>query len=440
MAVEVKVPELGENIHSADVVSVLVKPGDTVRAEQPLIEVESDKASVEVPSPSAGVVSEVRVKVGQKLKIGQVIVVLAEGAEGQQPPAAEPTKASPASETATAAGPAASPAAPAPTAPPAPAGARAQPGPVSRAQAEQDSGEPVPASPSTRRLARELGVNIRRVSGSGPGGRISMQDVKDYTKSVVQRRMGEPTSGHVGESPQLPDFTQWGAVRREPMSSLRKRTADKMVQSWINVPHVTQFDEADITDLEEYRREKSKVFEKQGAKLTVTAAVVKITALALRRFEKFNASTDMDHDEIIYKDYVNVGVAVDTPRGLLVPVVKNADQKGLLQIAREISDLASRARERKVQPDELQGGTLSVTNLGGLGTTYFTPIINFPDSAVLGVGRAKQQPVWRGSSFEPRLIMPLSISYDHRIIDGADAARFLRWIVDGLEQPLNILL
>ena len=444
MAIEVKVPELGENIHSADVVSVLVKAGDTVAAEQALIEVESDKASLEIPSPSAGVVQELRVKAGQTLKIGQVILVLAEAGGAPALPDAK-TAAPPAPEK------------PAPVATPDTGARRSSaivaPGPPARnepsASASQfakpgvessESGDPVPAAPSTRRLARELGVDIRRVEGSGPGGRISFQDIKDYAKSVIVRRMGEPTSGHLGAGPTLPDFTQWGSVRRESMSGIRKRTAHKMVESWINVPHVTQFDEADITALEAYRKEKAKALEKQGGKLTVTAAVVKITALALRRFEKFNASTDMDHDEIIYKDYVNIGVAVDTPRGLLVPVVKNADIKGLLEIAREIGDLAGRARDRKIQPDELQGGTLSVTNLGGLGTTHFTPIINFPDSAVLGVGRAKMTPVWSGSEFRPRMIMPLSISYDHRIIDGADAARFLRWIVDGLEHPFNVLL
>ena len=450
MPIEVKVPELGENIHSADVVSVLVKVGDTVASEQALIEVESDKASLEIPSPSAGVVQELRVKAGQKLKIGQVILVLSDSTAGGNTTPAAPAQGQAQTEPATLSAPETAPtgtprAASTPT-PPGRSAAAAMPtsasspgaGPVPALPIE--AGEPVPASPSTRRLARELGVDVRRVEGSGPGGRIGIEDVKDYAKNVIVRRMGEPTSGHVGASPTLPDFTRWGAVRRESMTGIRKRTAHKMVESWINVPHVTQFDEADITELETYRKNKSRSLEKQGAKLTVTAAVVKITALALRRFEKFNASTDMDHDEIIYKDYVNIGVAVDTPRGLLVPVVKNADSKGLLEIAKEITDLAGRARDRKIQPDELQGGTLSVTNLGGLGTTHFTPIINFPDSAVLGVGRAKMQPVWQGEAFQPRLIMPLSISYDHRIIDGADAARFLRWIVEGLEHPLNVLL
>lgn len=448
MIKEVKIPELGENIETAEVTSILVKPGDAVKLEQALLEVESDKASVEVPAPFAGVVKEIRVKAGQKIKVGQVIVTIDDEASAGAPP--PPSGATPAADAfaAQSSGAAASPP-PAPiTAPskptpaPAPATPSAAGAPTNSAAGPRpgELGNPAAAAPSVRRLARELGVDINRVPGSGPGGRISRTDVKQYVKSVVERRIAGP-SGVGGIAPaELPDFTQWGPVRREAMSGVRRKTSDKMVQSWTTIPHVTQFDEADVTALEDYRKRKAKDFEKRGVKLTVTAALLKTLALALRKFPKFNASVDLNTDEIIFKEYVHIGVAVDTDRGLLVPVIRDADKKGILDLSRELNDLAERARNRKTKPDELQGSNISLTNLGGLGTTFFTPIINWPDVAVLGVGRAKTQAIWADGGFVPRMILPLSISYDHRVIDGADAARFLRWICEALEEPIQLSL
>ncbi|MCB1326769.1 MAG: 2-oxo acid dehydrogenase subunit E2 [Leptospiraceae bacterium] len=447
MATEVRVPELGENIETADVTAVLVEKGDQVQADQPLIEVESDKASLEIPAPAAGTVEEIRIKAGQKIRVGQVILTLGgadaaasksteEKAESKEPEKA-PAQKEKASESA---GPAKASteraSKPADTSEGAFPTGRA-PGPASVSATPAETGMPAPASPSVRRLARELGVDINRVQGHGPGGRISMQDVKDHVKGLVQRRGGAAVAG---AQPELPDFERFGKTRREPMSGVRRKIADKMSLSWTSIPHVTQFDESDITELEAFRKQKGKLAEKAGGKLTVTAILLKVLAQALRRFPNFNASLDMDHDEIVFKEYVNIGVAVDTDHGLLVPVIRNVDQKGVIEISVELDGIAGRARERKIKPDELQGSNISLTNLGGLGTTYFTPIINWPDVAVLGVGRAKIQAVHRNGAFEPRLMLPLSISYDHRIIDGADAARFLRWIAEVLEQPLHMLL
>jgi pyruvate dehydrogenase E2 component (dihydrolipoamide acetyltransferase) len=295
----------------------------------------------------------------------------------------------------------------------------------------------VPAAPSVRALARQLGVPIQQVRGSGPGGRISRDDVKAHVKRLLDRPGGVATAT-AGAT--LPDFSRWGKVRREPMNAVRRATASGMARAWTNVPHVTQFDHADITQLESMRRGFNQRPEAQGRKLTVTAVVVKLVASALRRYPEFNASIDPAADSVVFKEYVSVGIAVDTERGLLVPVVRDADHKSLVQVVEEITDLAERARSKKIQPDELQGATFTVTNLGGLGTTHFSPIVNWPEVAILGVGRAETRPLWTEGEFQPRLILPLSLSYDHRLIDGANAARFLRWIAEALEHPLLLLL
>lgn len=437
MIKEVKIPELGENIETAEVTSILVKPGDSVKLEQALLEVESDKASVEVPAPFAGVVKEIRVKAGQKIKVGQVIVTIDDEAAAPAGPAS--AGATPAADAFAAQSSVAAAAPSKPTPAPAAPSAFSAPATPSAGPKPGELGNPAAAAPSVRRLARELGVDINRVPGSGPGGRISRTDVKQYVKNVVERRIAGPSAAGIAPA-ELPDFTQWGPVRREAMSGVRRKTSDKMVQSWTTIPHVTQFDEADVTALEDYRKRKAKDFEKRGVKLTVTAALLKTLALALRKFPKFNASVDLNTDEIIFKEYVHIGVAVDTDRGLLVPVIRDADKKGILDLSRELNDLAERARNRKTKPDELQGSNISLTNLGGLGTTFFTPIINWPDVAVLGVGRAKNQAIWTDGGFVPRMMLPLSISYDHRVIDGADAARFLRWICEALEEPIQLSL
>jgi pyruvate dehydrogenase E2 component (dihydrolipoamide acetyltransferase) len=303
----------------------------------------------------------------------------------------------------------------------------------------------VAAAPSVRRLARELGVDVTEVVGTGPAGRISMDDVKSHARRLITQGARGPApaavpAGSPRTAPPLPDFTQWGSVERVPMSAIRRATAEAMTTAWTTVPMVTQFDRADVTELEAFRKRYADRAEQAGAKLTLTAMAVRITAAALNVFPKFNASVDVDSREVIYKMFVNVGVAVDTEHGLMVPVIRDADQKNVIEIATELGDLAERARSRKVSLDELRGGTFSISNLGGLGTTNFSPIVNWPEAAILGMGRTSTEAVFTDGAFVPRRILPLAVTYDHRLIDGADAARFLRWIAEAMENPMLIAL
>jgi pyruvate dehydrogenase E2 component (dihydrolipoamide acetyltransferase) len=291
----------------------------------------------------------------------------------------------------------------------------------------------VPAAPSVRALARDLGVNIQDVKGTGVGGRISAEDVKKHTKEIVKKGGGAP-------SPKLPDFSQWGEIRREAMTKVRKLTAENLVASWSSTPQVTHFDQADVTQIEEFRQKYSKEVEAQNGKLTVTSILLQVVARALHIFPRFNASVDMRNREIIVKSYINIGVAVDTERGLLVPVVKNADQKNLTELSVEVTDLAERTRNKKVKPDELEGGNFTISNLGGIGGTHFTPVIYAPQVAILGISRSSWQPTVTENGIESRMILPLTLTYDHRIIDGADGARFLKWIVQVLEHPFRSFL
>jgi pyruvate dehydrogenase E2 component (dihydrolipoamide acetyltransferase) len=447
MAVEeVRLPELGENIESGDVIAVLVAAGEWIDKDQSIIEVESEKAALEIPSPVAGVVKEIRVHVGDRIAVGQVIVVLDTGG---------------AKETGVRK-------APEPSREEKPAVTLRKPSEVDEAKAEGRRGEApsapptvpessaerapdvVAAGPAVRRLARELGVDVHRVRGSGPGGRISAEDVKEEARRLVSvaaargaqvREAVAAGAATVAESEaRLPDFSQWGPVTRERMGSLRRAATKTLSLSWRVIPHVTQFDRADITDLEDQRKTLARDLEQEGTKVTVTAIIVRATVSALRKFPRFNASVDEESEEIVYKHYMHIGVAVDTERGLVVPVIRDADRKTLRQLAVELAELAERARGRKLAPDDMSGAGFTVSNLGGLGTTYFTPIVTWPQVAVLGVGRAEIQAVYRQGEFVPRRILPLSISYDHRLIDGADAARFLRWIAVSLETPLQLLL
>ncbi|HLV12685.1 MAG TPA: 2-oxo acid dehydrogenase subunit E2 [Trueperaceae bacterium] len=435
MATEVRLPEVGEGIESGTVVSVLVKPGDKIQKDQPLVELETDKAVVEVPSTVAGVVKQVNVAEGDEAAIGSVLVVVEEGgaAEAAAPAAApaeatEPEPAAPeAPAPAAAERPAPAPAAPAPDRP------AAAPAPA----ADGGDGQLVPAAPSVRRLARELGVDIRSVQGSGILGRISADDVRRAAAAPAG-----PAAAAVPAAPPLPDFTRWGEVERVPMTGVRKATLRSMTTAWSTVPMVTHFDRADVTELERFRKRHQKEADKVGAKLTPTAILLKVVAVALRRFPDFNASIDVEKLEVVRKRYVNVGVAVDTDAGLLVPVVRDADRKGVIELAKELGDLAAKARERKLSLEDMQGGNFSISNLGGIGGTGFTPIVNPPDVAILGVSRAAVEPVWdeEAGQFVPRTIMPLALTYDHRLIDGAEAARFLRWVCTALEDPYVALL
>jgi pyruvate dehydrogenase E2 component (dihydrolipoamide acetyltransferase) len=448
MPVEVKLPELGENIEKGDVARVLVNVGDTVAKDQPVMELETDKATIEVPAPVAGKVTEVRVKAGEKAAVGQVVLVVEEAAGDAQPaePAPSEKAAAPAAESPTdketrAADDAAQNAREAdaedqPARPSAPVvdisrgrQAAAPPAPV------RSEGAQVPAAPSTRRYARELGVEITEVAGTGPGGRIGQTDVKEHVKSLLAgggsaRRAATP----------LPDFSKWGDIDVQPMSNIRRKTAEHLSTGWNNIPLVTQFDKADITDLEVFRQAYGKRVEKAGGKLTVTAILVKVVALALDRFPQFASSVDMANQSIIYKQYRHIGIAVDTPNGLLVPVIRDVDRKTISEIAADLATVSQKARDKKLSLDDMSGGVFTISNLGGIGGTAFTPLVNAPEVAILGVSRGTTEPVFKDGEFEAREMLPLSLSYDHRVIDGADGARFLRFIAEALEQPLTAFL
>jgi pyruvate dehydrogenase E2 component (dihydrolipoamide acetyltransferase) len=461
MPTDFKLPELGENVTAGDVVRVLVNPGDSITKDQPLLELETDKATIEVPSNVSGTVKEVKIKQGERVKVGQVVLTVDDGAgatNGKGKPAAA------ASATAD-------------TPKPQPVGApeegglsqetpeakqEAEPAPAPKEEPKQKRGEVVdisraarssssapppppqpepaaagalaPAAPSVRRLARELGVDIQRVAGSGPAGRVSVEDVQAFVKSV----MAGGTSG--GAAVALPDFAKWGEVERKPMSNIRRKTAEHLSHAWNAIPHVTQHDKADITALEALRKQYGPQAERAGGKLTMTAIALKIIAAALKRFPQFNSSIDIARNEIIYKKAIHVGVAADTERGLLVPVIRDVDRKGILQLAAELGAASDKARAGKLSLDDMQGAGFTITNLGGIGGTSFTPIVNWPEVAILGISRGAQEPVFVNGSFQPRLMLPLSLSYDHRVIDGADAARFLRWVADAFEQPFVMSL
>ncbi len=444
-------PELGEGMEAGDVVQVLVTVGDTIAAEQPVLELETDKAVVEVPTPVSGTVKAIHVQAGDKAAVGQLLLTVemlaptvAAGA-APRPPVAATGSLSSTSENGEnrAATDNAVPLQSEPPAPTAPVPPALSPSPVSPPGPPSEPQRPAaPAAPSVRQLAREIGVDINQVPGSGAGGRISLEDVKRYARDLHTRTDGRPLRGEVSPVT-LPDFTKWGPVQRQPMSNVRRTTAERMTQSWGTIPHVTQFDKADITALEQLRQHyDAQRARSAGGKLTVTAIVLKVVAAALKRFPQFNASIDMTTHEVVYKQYYHIGVAVDTDRGLLVPVIRHVDQKNILDLSVELTQLAERARSRKTTLEELQGGTFTITNLGGLGGTNFTPIINAPEVAILGLARSSIEPMYSDSTgqFTPRLMLPLALSYDHRIIDGADGVRFLHWVVEALQQPFLLAL
>ncbi|HLJ92203.1 MAG TPA: dihydrolipoamide acetyltransferase family protein [Gemmataceae bacterium] len=472
MATEIKLPQLGENLTGGDVLDVKVKAGDTISQGQTLLEVEAEKSTVEVPSPVAGRISKMLVKKGDTIEVGQTLCLLeaTDGAQSQKTVEA-PVREAPAAENKPDSAktpsrkqesersgqpkdkraqpdgvgkPAASPAeqdrtreraegaAPPearPTAKPATDGQRAPPAPPSAARPGQAT---VPAGPATRRLARELGVDLRQVHGSAPGGRVTQEDIKAY----VHQLTSAPTVRGAGAAvPPLPDFERWGPVDRQPLDGIRRKIAEQMSLAWSTVPHVTQHDQADVTDLDAFRRQQH-----GEPKLTVTAFALKAAVIALEQFPQFNASLDLAAGQLVRKRYYHLGIAVDTDRGLLVPVLRDVDRKTIYELAQELAAVAERARQKKLQVDEMRGGTFTITNLGGIGGTGFTPIVNYPEVAILGLSRSRLQPVVRESQIVARLLLPLSLSYDHRVIDGADAARFTRRIADLLENPLQMLL
>jgi pyruvate dehydrogenase E2 component (dihydrolipoamide acetyltransferase) len=438
---EFKLPELGENIDQGDLVRLMISPGMKVSEGQPVMELETDKAVVEVPSSVNGVVKDVKVKEGQKVKVGQLIFTLEGGTAAQ----AEPVRHTPVEHVSgqhaarlafqaaiRAEGKTEEQALPPdqPAQLPPDFNLPAQLGKV----AGTEHREPVPAAPHVRRLARELGIDIHDVKGTAPGGRISEDDVKTYSKSLLASAAAHAPRTHLDE-PALPDFAKWGKIERVSMRGVRRKTAEHLWEAWNTIPHVTQQDKADITELEQLRARFAPKAEEAGGKMTVTAIALKVCASALKVFPQFNASIDMAKEEIIYKQYIHIGVAVDTDRGLLVPVIHDVDKKNIVELAAELTQLSKKAREKKITPEEMEGGTFTITNLGGIGGTGFSPIVNHPEVAILGLSRSSMEPVWMNGKFDARLVLPVSLSYDHRLIDGADAARFLRWIAEAFEQP-----
>ncbi|MCL6099825.1 MAG: 2-oxo acid dehydrogenase subunit E2 [Bacteroidetes bacterium] len=460
MTIDFRLPHLGDGISSADVVKVLVKEGDQLKADQVVVEIETDKATVEVPSDVAGTVKKVFVKEGQKANVGEPLVAIEVG--GQQLAVASDNQKE---------------------------NSESKPPTANNKQQITDNQQPitnnrppttdiqqsaspsnidlthhmpkavivpkdiskvvVPAAPSVRGFAREIGVNIHQVRGTGSHGRISFDDVKSYAKKLNQQiQSGALVTGSFGVIKEtLPDFAKWGEIDRQPMSNIRRKTAEHLAYSWATIPHVTQFDKADITELENLRNQFGKKVEEAGGKLTITAVLLKVIASALKVFPQFSSSVDMEKSEIIYKKYYNIGVAVDTDRGLLVPVIRDVDKKNIIQISIELAEASKKARDKKLSLEEMQGGCFTISNLGGIGGTYFTPVVNSPEVAILGVSKSSYEPVYvdgkhalSSDKLEPRLMMPLSLSYDHRIIDGADGIRFLRWVVNALENPFLLSL
>ncbi len=476
MIKEIKLPEIADNIDSAIVLTILVSEGDQIEKDQDILEMESDKATFEMPSDFAGKVKEIKVKEGDEVKIGQVVMTVETDEEGEEEKKEEKGKGEEEKG--------------------------AEEKEEEKEEGEEEKGEKekkekekeekekeekgeadekkekeekreeeeekaedeeeeeedreaggkeekkkeaeekpaagekpeIAAAPSIRRLARELGVDIQKVEGTGPYDRITSDDVKAYAKSIVQQSGHEAAA--VSEDYELPDQSKFGPVERKPMESIRQRIAKNMTASWQTIPHVFHFDKADVTELEAFRKKYEREAEKQGAKLTVTAILLKILAKALEIFPRFNASLDMKNGEIVYKKYYHIGVAVDTDRGLLVPVIRDVDKKSILTLSKELGEMAEKARNKKIKPEELGGGNMALSNLGGIGGTNFTPIVYRPNVAILGVSRTATEAVYIDGEFKPRMILPLSLSYDHRLIDGAEAARFMRWLCEALENPL----
>jgi pyruvate dehydrogenase E2 component (dihydrolipoamide acetyltransferase) len=468
MPTEFKIPELGENVTAGDVVRLLVSSGDTLAKDQPVLELETDKATIEVPSSVSGTVKDIKVKQGERVKVGQVVLTVEDGcgAEEKSPKSADrkadaqgddrpkPQSTDAAVEGGLTQKATAGEKKPEPEQAPADRevsarqkprgevveisrGARTATPPVQQppppAPEAEREGTPAAAAPSVRRLARELGVDIRRVTGTGQDGRIVPEDVQAFVRAAM-------AGGGAAAPAALPDFNKWGEVERKPMSNIRRKTAEHLSHAWNTIPHVTQHDKADITALEALRKQYGPQAEKAGGKLTMTAIALKIVAGAMKRFPQLNSSVDLARTEIVYKRFVNVGVAVDTDRGLLVPVIRDVDRKGIVELSVELAKLSEKARAGKLSLDEMQGGGCTITNLGGIGGTMFTPIVNWPEVAILGISRGTHEPVWNGQAFEPRMMLPLSLSYDHRVIDGADAARALRWMAEAFEQPLVLAL
>jgi len=423
MSKEIFVPNIGD-FDAVEVIEILVSVGDTVAAEDSLISVESDKASMEIPAPEAGVVKEIKVSIGDQVSEGSLILLLEPSAEGRaSAPQAEAS---------------------APVAEPEPVKAALAPKPASpvpkpspTATIDEVSFAKAYATPAVRKFARELGVDLGKVDGTGRKGRITKEDVQGF----VKRALSQPAGGGLGVAP-MPeiDFSKWGEVETRPLSKINKLTGQFLHRNWVTIPHVTQFDEADITDMEAFRKELAADYKEKGIRITPLVFLMKAIVSAMKEYPRFNSSLDSSGENLIMKHYFNVGIAIDTPDGLVVPVVQNVDRKSIVDLAVELGEISVKAREKKLKPSDMQGGSITISSLGGIGGTQFTPIVNAPEVAILGVSRSKMQPVWNGKEFEPRLMLPLSLSYDHRVIDGADGARFTSFLSRVLSDTRRLLL
>ena len=441
--IEVKVPDIGD-FKNIPVIEVLVKPGDSVNKEAPLVTLESDKATMEVPAPAAGIVKEIKVKLGDKVSEGSLVLMLESAGDGAAAKPAAPQMPAPAATQ-----PAPKPAAPAPQ----PAVSAPHPQSLSRMQvgaanapADEKAGveaglAQAHASPSARRFARELGVNLARVKGTGPKERVLKEDIQNYVKGELARPRGAEGGAGLNLLP-LPqvDFAKFGAITTQPLSRIRKLSGANLHRNWVTIPHVTQNDQADITELEEFRKIQTEEAKKQGIRFTILCFLLKAVVVALKQHPEFNASLSADGENLVLKQYFHIGIAVDTPNGLVVPVIRDVDKKGLLELAKELGEVSARMRAGKISLADLQGGCFSISSLGGLGGAHFTPIINAPEVAILGVGKSAMQPVWNGKTFEPRLMLPLSVSYDHRVIDGAQGARFVAFLSSVLTDIRRLVL
>lgn len=430
MAKEIFVPDIGD-FKDVEVIEVLVGVGDTIQADQSLISVESDKAAMEIPAPEAGVVKEMKIKMGDRISTGSLILLLEPAASEES---AVPVSQAPAPKVEAAPAAAAVPAPAKPAAPVAAAPVRQSP----TAQIDEAGFAKAYASPSVRKFARELGVDLGKVDGTGRKGRIIHEDVQNFVKRVLSQ---PAAAGGLGVAP-MPDidFSQWGAVESKPLTRINKLTGQFLHRNWVTVPHVTQFDESDITDMESFRKEMAAEYKERGIKITPLVFMMKAVVSAMKQYPRFNSSLDATGENLILKSYFNIGIAVDTPDGLVVPVVRDVDRKTLVDLAVELGEISIKARDKKLKPGDMQGGCLTISSLGGIGGTKFTPIVNAPEVAILGVSRAKMQPVWNGKEFEPRLMLPLSLSYDHRVIDGADGARFTSFLSRVLSDTRRLLL
>lgn len=425
--VEIKVPDIGGH-DNVDVIAVEVKAGDTIALDQTLITLETDKATMDVPADAAGVVQEVKIKVGDKVSEGSVILTVETGAAAAEAPA----------QAAPAAAPAPAAAAPAPAAPAAPAPA-AKPAPAASSAVNEAAFSKAHAGPSTRKLARELGVDLGSVKGSGQKGRITAEDVKSFVKGVLQSGAGASLGGGLNLLPwPKVDFSKFGEVEVKELSRIKKISGQNLSRNWVMIPHVTVNEEADMTELEEFRKTLNKEWEKAGVKVSPLAFIIKASVTALKAFPEFNSS--LDGDNLVLKKYYNIGFAADTPNGLVVPVIKDVDQKGLKEISQELTELSKKAREGKLKPQEMQGACFTISSLGGIGGTGFTPIVNAPEVAILGVCKSQIKPVWNGKEFEPRLMCPLSLSFDHRVIDGAAGMRFTVFLANLLKDFRRVVL